>query len=121
MATFTKLDELQGAEFVDADLRGARFVRTDLSGVVTRSSSTSDDPLVCPSRRGANLVLAACTNDAARLAERAERGRRPGRPRARPDRGPDDPGRSARSDRHRRDGRPAVGRAVPVSPGTVQR
>jgi len=37
MATFTRSDELRGAEFVDADLRGARFVRTDLSGVVMRA------------------------------------------------------------------------------------
>jgi hypothetical protein len=36
MATFTKSDDLQGAEFVDANLRGARFVRSDLSGVVMR-------------------------------------------------------------------------------------
>jgi DinB superfamily/Pentapeptide repeats (8 copies) len=36
MATFTRSDELRGAEFVGADLRGARFVRTDLSGVVMR-------------------------------------------------------------------------------------
>src|SRR6476646_380769 len=36
MATFTRSDELQGAEFVDANLRGARFVRADLSGVVMR-------------------------------------------------------------------------------------
>jgi hypothetical protein len=36
MATFTGSDELQGAEFVDANLRGARFVRADLSGVVMR-------------------------------------------------------------------------------------
>ena len=34
MATFTRSDDLQGAEFVDANLRGARFVRADLSGVV---------------------------------------------------------------------------------------
>jgi hypothetical protein len=37
MATFTGSDELQGAEFVDADLHGARFVRADLSGVVMRA------------------------------------------------------------------------------------
>ena len=37
MAAFTRSDELQGAEFVDADLRGARFVRADLSGVVMRA------------------------------------------------------------------------------------
>lgn len=36
MTTFTRSDYLQGAEFVDADLRGARFVRADLSGVVMR-------------------------------------------------------------------------------------
>ena len=36
MATFTRSDDLHGAEFVDADLRGARFVRADLSGVVMR-------------------------------------------------------------------------------------
>jgi len=37
MATFTSSDKLQGAEFVDADLRDARFVRADLSGVVMRA------------------------------------------------------------------------------------
>ena len=37
MATFTRSDELQGAEFVGADLRGARFVGADLSGVVMRA------------------------------------------------------------------------------------
>jgi uncharacterized protein YjbI with pentapeptide repeats len=36
MATFTRSDDLRGAEFVDADLRGARFVGADLSGVVMR-------------------------------------------------------------------------------------
>jgi hypothetical protein len=36
MATFTGSDDLQGAEFVDVNLRGARFVRADLSGVVMR-------------------------------------------------------------------------------------
>ena len=36
MATFTRSDELQGAEFVDANLRGARFIGADLSGVVMR-------------------------------------------------------------------------------------
>jgi hypothetical protein len=37
MTTFTRTDELQGAEFVDVDLRAARFIRTDLSGVVMRA------------------------------------------------------------------------------------
>lgn len=36
MATFTRSDDLQEAEFVGADLRGARFVGADLSGVVMR-------------------------------------------------------------------------------------
>jgi hypothetical protein len=36
MATFSRSDDLQGAEFVGADLSRARFVRADLSGVVMR-------------------------------------------------------------------------------------
>jgi len=37
MATFTGSEDLEGAEFVDANLRGARFRRSDLSGVVMRA------------------------------------------------------------------------------------
>ena len=37
MATPTGSDDLQGAEFVDANLCGARFRRADLSGVVMRA------------------------------------------------------------------------------------
>ena len=37
MATFTCSDDLQGAEFVDANLRGARLRRADLSGVGMRA------------------------------------------------------------------------------------
>jgi hypothetical protein len=36
MTTFTRSDNLRGAEFVGADLRGARFVRSSLAGVVMR-------------------------------------------------------------------------------------
>ena len=36
MVTFTRSDELRGAEFVGTDLSGARFVGADLSGVVMR-------------------------------------------------------------------------------------
>lgn len=36
MAKFGESDDLQGAEFVGANLRGARFVESDLSGVVMR-------------------------------------------------------------------------------------
>ena len=37
MATFTRSDDLKGAEFVDADLIGSRFVGADLSGIVMRA------------------------------------------------------------------------------------
>jgi hypothetical protein len=36
MATFSRTDDLEGAKFVDANLRGVRFVECDLSGVVMR-------------------------------------------------------------------------------------
>jgi Pentapeptide repeats (8 copies) len=36
ITTFTPSNDLQGAEFVDANLRGARFVESDLSAVVMR-------------------------------------------------------------------------------------
>jgi DinB superfamily/Pentapeptide repeats (8 copies) len=48
MAAFTRSDELQGAEFVDADLRGARFVRADLSGVVMREVNVSGADIDAP-------------------------------------------------------------------------
>jgi len=37
MAVFTGPDDLEGAEFIDVNLRGARFVRSDLSGVIMRA------------------------------------------------------------------------------------
>jgi hypothetical protein len=36
MTTFTRSDNLRGADFVDADLSGARFIGSDLSGVIMR-------------------------------------------------------------------------------------
>ena len=48
MATFTRSDELRGAEFVDADLHGARFVRADLSGVVMRAVAVQDADIDAP-------------------------------------------------------------------------
>ena len=48
MATFTRSDELQEAEFVDADLRGARFVRADLSGVVMREVNVDGADIDAP-------------------------------------------------------------------------
>jgi hypothetical protein len=48
MATFTRSDDLRGAEFVDADLRGARFVGADLSGVVMRGVDVSGADIDAP-------------------------------------------------------------------------
>jgi hypothetical protein len=48
MATFTRSDDLQGAEFVRADLRGARFVGADLSGVVMRAVDVSGADIDAP-------------------------------------------------------------------------
>jgi hypothetical protein len=48
MATFTRSDDLQGAEFVGADLRGARFVGADLSGVVMRAVDIFDADIDAP-------------------------------------------------------------------------
>ena len=48
MATFTRSDDLRGAEFVDADLRGARFVGADLSGVVMRGVEVSGADIDAP-------------------------------------------------------------------------
>jgi hypothetical protein len=48
MATFTRSDDLQGAEFVGADLRGARFVETDLSGAVMRGVEVSGVDIDAP-------------------------------------------------------------------------
>ena len=48
MATFTRSDELRGAEFVGADLRSARFVETDLSGVVMRAVDVAGADIDAP-------------------------------------------------------------------------
>jgi hypothetical protein len=48
MATFTRSDDLRGAEFVEADLRGARFVGADLSGVVMRGVEVADADIDAP-------------------------------------------------------------------------
>ena len=48
MAAFTRSDELQGALFVDADLRDARFVRADLSGVVMREVDVAGADIDAP-------------------------------------------------------------------------
>ena len=48
MATFTRSDDLRGAEFTRADLRGARFTATDLSGVVMRAVNVSGADIDAP-------------------------------------------------------------------------
>ena len=49
MATFTGSDDLQGAEFVDANLREAQFRRADLSGVVMRAVEVRGADIDAPS------------------------------------------------------------------------
>ena len=48
MATFTRSDDLRGAEFLGADLRGARFVGADLSGVVMRAVEVREADIDAP-------------------------------------------------------------------------
>jgi hypothetical protein len=48
MVTFTRSDQLQGAEFIDADLTGARFVGADLSGVVMRGVQVEGTDIDAP-------------------------------------------------------------------------
>jgi hypothetical protein len=48
MATFTRSDDLRGAQFVRADLRDARFVEADLSGVVMRAVDVSGADIDSP-------------------------------------------------------------------------
>jgi hypothetical protein len=51
MATFTRSDGLQGAQFIGVNLKGARFVSTDLSGAVMREADVAgldiDAPWLC--------------------------------------------------------------------------
>jgi hypothetical protein len=46
--TFTRSDDLSGAEFRDTSLRGARFVGADLSGVVMRGVEVGDADIDAP-------------------------------------------------------------------------
>lgn len=48
MATFTRSDDLRGAEFRGTDLSGARFVAADLSGVVMRAVDVSGADIDAP-------------------------------------------------------------------------
>lgn len=59
MVTFSRSDDLQGAEFADADLRGARFVGSDLSGVVMRGVEVAGADIDAPwlSESGSFLLV----------------------------------------------------------------
>ncbi len=48
MVSFSRSDDLAGAEFVGVNLRGARFVESDLSGVVIRGVEASGLDLDAP-------------------------------------------------------------------------
>lgn len=79
MATFTRSDALQGAEFVDADLRGARFVGADLSGVVMRGVDVAGADIDAPWLLDGESVLRLNDVDVVPLVEAELNRRFPGR------------------------------------------
>jgi hypothetical protein len=79
MATFTRSDELQGAEFADANLRGARFVRADLSGVVMRAVDVAGADIDAPWLLDGESSLRVNGVDVAPLVEAELNRRFPGR------------------------------------------
>ncbi|MDP2772843.1 MAG: DinB family protein [Nocardioides sp.] len=79
MASFTRSDDLRGAEFVDVDLRGARFVGADLTGAVLRGVDVAGAEIDAPWLSEAGSVLRVNSVDVVPLVE-AELDRRfPGR------------------------------------------
>jgi len=48
MATFTRSDDLRGAEFVDTNLSRARFIGADLSGIIMRGASVDRADIDAP-------------------------------------------------------------------------
>ena len=79
MTTFTRADDLQGAEFVDADLREARFVRADLSGVVMRGVDVAGADIDAPWLLNGESFLRINGVDVAPLVEAELNRRFPGR------------------------------------------
>jgi hypothetical protein len=79
MATFTRSDELQGAEFVDANLRGARFVGADLSAVVMRGVDVAGADIDAPWLLDGESVLRVNGVDVAPLVDAELNRRFPGR------------------------------------------
>ena len=60
MTTFTRSDDLRGAEFRGVDLRGARFVSSDLSGVTMRAIDISGADIDAPwllEEEGSSLLV----------------------------------------------------------------
>ena len=79
MATFSRSDELHGAEFVDADLSGARFVRADLSGVVMREVTVDGADIDAPWLSNGDTFLRVNGVDVIPLVEAELNRRFPGR------------------------------------------
>src|SRR5687767_8449621 len=79
MATFSRSDELHGAEFVDADLSGARFVRADLSGVVMRGVTVDGADIDAPWLSNGDTFLRVNGVDVIPLVEAELNRRFPGR------------------------------------------
>lgn len=79
MATFTRSDDLQGAEFLGADLRGARFVGADLSGVVMRGVEVAGADIDAPWLFNGESFLLVNGVDVAPLVEAELNRRFPGR------------------------------------------
>jgi len=79
MATFTGSDDLQEAEFVDANLQGARFRRADLSGVVMRAVEIRGADIDAPWLSGGESFLRVNGVDVIPLVEAELNRRFPGR------------------------------------------
>jgi DinB family protein/pentapeptide repeat protein len=79
MATFTRSDDLRGAEFVDSDLRGARFVGSDLSDVVMRGVDVQGADIDAPWLLDGESVLRVNGVDVAPFVEAELNRRFPGR------------------------------------------
>jgi hypothetical protein len=77
--TFTRSDDLRGAEFVDADLRDARFVGADLSGVVMRGVEVREAEIDAPWLSNGDNFLRVNSVDVIPLVEAELNRRFPGR------------------------------------------
>jgi len=77
--TFTRSDDLHGAEFVEADLHGARFIGADLSGVVMRGVEVRDADIDAPWLSNGQSFLRVNSVDVIPLVEAELNRRFPGR------------------------------------------